>query len=317
MFAVVFPGQGSQKPGMGRDLEAQFPEARQVFDEASIATGEDLRHICFELDEATLRQTQHAQLALFTCGVAAWESLKPHIGAAIPHFMAGHSVGEYAALVAAGVLSLPDGARLVRERGRLMAEAGAKQPGAMAAVLGLELPTVEWAVERAQSVGVVAVANDNAPGQVVISGTPEAVQAASEFAKEIGAKRVLPLNVSGAFHSPLMNEPAEGFREPLRHVTFQGSPFGIQVVANVTAAPIDDPTEWPDQLVRQLASPVQWTQTMAYLAHHGVHFAVECGSGEVLCGLFKRGAPAISSAAAHDASSVHHAARIITEGRPT
>lgn len=281
MNAAIFPGQGSQKPGMGRDLASHEPAAAAVFDAVSDALGTDMRQLCWELDEETLRQTENAQLALYTCGVAAFQVLA---GAGIEiEIFAGHSVGEYAALAASGTITIEDGARLVQKRGQVMASAGVIRPGTMAAVLGLDRSSLE---EVCRSVaGEVVVANDNCPGQLVISGEIEAVRLACEAASASGAKRVLPLNVSGAFHSPLMAEPAKAMREILAATTFkQAKP----VVSNVTAQPISDASQWPDLLERQLCSPVRWTESVQAMLAIAPYAFVECGVGEVLSGLIRR-----------------------------
>jgi [acyl-carrier-protein] S-malonyltransferase len=282
MKAAVFPGQGSQKPGMGLALVAEHAVAAAVFDEVTSATGDDLRAICGDPDAERLRDTRRAQIALFTTSVAAWSVM----GEADPAFgvAGGHSVGEYAALVAAGWLELADGARLVKRRGEVMAAAGDRRPGTMAAVLGLELGAIEAALESVP--GVVTPANDNAPGQIVISGEREAVAAASERLTEAGARRVIALNVSGAFHSPLMEEAAAEFAEALREVTFREG--RIQVISNVTAQPVENADQLPDLLVRQLREPVRWTESVRTMRAMGADTFVEFGGGEVLGGLIRR-----------------------------
>lgn len=300
MVAVVFPGQGSQRPGMGRELEASHGAARAVFDAVGEATGIDVRALCFESGEETLRQTQNAQLALFTCGVAAWRCF--HEAAPVAAVFAGHSVGEYAALAAAGVLDLRDGARLVRRRGELMAQSGAERPGTMAAVLGLERDALETVcAETSLGEGVVVVANDNCPGQLVISGDVEAVRRASVAAAEAGAKRVLPLNVSGAFHSPLMEASAAELGRSLGEVPFHA---GRTVFANVTASPETDPAAWPGLLEEQLKRPVRWTETVQAMREGGVVRMVECGVGDVLCGLARRIDRELACSAVHDQASL-------------
>lgn len=300
MIAAIFPGQGSQKPGMGRELHDALAEARAVFDAVTVASGRDAREICFEMDEETLRLTRNAQLALYTCGVAAYRALgKP------AEVFAGHSVGEYAALAAAGILSVEDGARLVHRRGELMASVGSDRPGGMAAVLGLERAALETVCLEASVDGEVAViANDNCPGQLVISGDKTAVERASTLATGAGAKRVLPLNVSGAFHSPLMDGPARLMREALDQATFLP---GATVFANVTASAQQDPGVWPDLLERQLKSPVRWTESVQAMIASGVTTFIEYGVGEVLCGLIKRIDREATSMAVYDLASLEKA----------
>lgn len=284
MIAVVFPGQGSQKPGMGKELFDASAEARKVFEEVSSATGTDAAKLCFETDEETLRQTQNAQLALYTVGLAALESLL----AAAPNIKveaaAGHSVGEYAAIAGAQIVSISTGAKLVQTRGRVMADAGKSQPGTMAAVLGLEREALEKVCADAE--GIVVVANDNCPGQLVISGEVDAVKRASELSQAAGAKRVLPLNVSGAFHSPLMEAPAAEMAKALAEAEFKLGRY--RVYANVTAEPALDAERWPKMLEDQLRSPVRWTETIQNMIRDGVDTFIECGPGEVLCGLIRR-----------------------------
>jgi [acyl-carrier-protein] S-malonyltransferase len=272
MIAYVFPGQGSQRPGMGADLPST------IFDAVSDAVDRDIRALCQTSDEETLRQTDNAQIALFTCGIAAFTTLeKPD-----QWVTAGHSVGEYAALVAAGVLSVADGARAVQKRGELMASAGALQPGTMAAVLGLDRDSIQAVLDATP--GTVVIANDNCPGQLVISGEVAAVKAAAESLSAAGAKRVLPLYVSGAFHSPLMDEPAREMAAFLAGLEFR-EPIA-PIYANVTAQP--EASGWPDRLVEQLKKPVRWTETVQNMVADGVTHVTELGGGEVLLGLLKR-----------------------------
>lgn len=284
MIAVVFPGQGSQKPGMGRELFEMRPEARAVFEAVQLATGVDTKNLCFELDEDTLRQTQNAQMALFTVGVAAYRCLSAHLeGIVTISAYAGHSVGEYAALVAGGVITVEEGAKLVQRRGELMANSGAVRPGTMAAVLGLERDQIEAVLKTVE--GTVVVANDNCPGQLVISGDVAAVGAAGDALAKAGAKRVLPLNVSGAFHSPLMDESAEGMRDVLAATQFNEAG---RVYSNVTAQPVVQFSRWPELLVQQLKNRVRWTETVQNMRNEGVAVVIECGVGDVLSGLNKR-----------------------------
>lgn len=284
MIGVVFPGQGSQTPNMGRELVEVFPAACAIFDEVSAAVGRDLRALCWETDEDTLRQTQNAQIALYTCGLAAWATIRDDMPA--PGAMAGHSVGEFAALAAAEVMSVADGARLVARRGELMASAGRVRPGGMAAILGLERESLEQVCrESSTEEEVVVIANDNCPGQLVISGDVAAVGRASEAAKVAGAKMAVALNVSGAFHSPLMTDSARSFAEDLAAVEFRAAK--IPVFSNVTAtAPSGAP--WAELLRQQLESPVRWSETMEAWVAAGVAALVECGPGSVLAGLMRR-----------------------------
>lgn len=284
MIAVVFPGQGSQKPGMGKPLYDARSEARQAFEAVASATGVDTAKLCFDTDEETLRQTQNAQLALYTCGVAAWVCLNAHIhGLVTVDAFAGHSVGEYAALTASGALSIEEGAKLVQKRGEIMARAGESRPGTMAAVLGLEADTLMGVCASAH--GIAVIANDNCPGQLVISGDVNAVKEASEAAIAAGAKRVLPLNVSGAFHSPLMEQSASEMRVALDSATFTK---GARVFSNVTAQPVISEARWPDLLERQLKSLVRWTETIQNMRNEGIDTFIECGVGDVLSGLIRR-----------------------------
>ncbi len=301
MIAVVFPGQGSQVPGMGKDLFESHSESKAVFDAVQLATGTDIASLCFDSDEETLRQTQNAQLALFTCGIASYEALKANLPT--EHFLAGHSVGEYAAVVASGALFIEQGAKLVQIRGNLMASAGSERPGGMAAVLGLEREKLESVCQSAsQPNDVVVIANDNCPGQLVISGDKTAVERASGMASEAGAKRVLPLKVSGAFHSPLMLESARKMGEALRGAAWNEQK--LIVFANVTASPIEHGMEWANLFEKQLLNPVRWTETIQNMSKEGVDTIIECGPGEVLCGLARRTDPSIRTLKVGDSASL-------------
>lgn len=272
---------------MGTSLYEETEAGRRIFDEVTEAIGLDMTDVCFRYSEEELRKTENAQIALFTCGLAAWFALREKLGVEIDSF-AGHSVGEYPAIVAAGVLSVGEGAKLVRKRGEIMAESGKAKPGTMAAVLGLERDILEQIVKDVSDQGVCVVANDNSPGQVVISGDTNAVQAASALAGERGAKRVVPLNVSGAFHSPLMAEPARQMGEALAKAPFGSVPQAHVVYANVTATKVEHAKEWPALLEKQLMSPVRWTESIRAMSADGITTFVECGVGEVLCGLIRR-----------------------------
>jgi len=305
MIAIVFPGQGSQRPGMGQELLASHPEAVAVFDEISEAVGRNIRQLCLESDEETLRQTDNAQIALFACGVAAWEALRVSLPAEVlsrAGAMAGHSIGEYAALVAAGRLSRAAGARLVMRRGELMANVGKTRPGTMAAVLGLDREPLEAAC--AEAGGIVVVANDNSPGQLIISGEVEAVKRAGELASAKGAKRVLPLNVSGAFHSPLMSDAAKEMGVALQGATFLNVSGGPALYSNVTSEPVTDFGQMASLLEQQLSSAVRWTESVQNMVRDGVDTIVECGVGEVLCGLVRRIDKSVANLSVQDNASM-------------
>jgi [acyl-carrier-protein] S-malonyltransferase len=284
-LALLCPGQGSQFVGMGRDLAERFPAARAAFEEADEALGFSLSRLCFEgpADELTL--TKNAQPAILVHSLAVWRALQPR-GLA-PVIAAGHSLGEFSAYAAAGSLSFADAVRTVRRRGELMFASGEARPGTMAAVLGLDDGEVERICREASDSTTVAVAaNFNAPGQVVISGDVPAVERAGELAKEAGARRVLPLSVSGAFHSPLMAVAEEGLRGQLAGVELRQPAF--PVVSNVTAQPVREPDEARELLVRQLTSPVRWVASCEAMLGASAGRFLEVGPGNVLSGLLRR-----------------------------
>jgi len=287
-LAVVFPGQGSQKPGMGKQLYDTRAEARKVFEVVATATGVDTTHLCFELDEAELRQTQNAQLALFTVSVAAFQCLQSHLQINVRiDALAGHSVGEYAAIACAGHLSIDLASKLVQKRGLLMAEAGKKLPGTMVAVLGLEVKAIQACLDKIGTDQVV-VANDNCPGQVVISGAIEAIPEASKALSEAGAKRLIPLNVSGAFHSPLMAEAASNLSKSLDSVSFEPGGSTGPVYSNVTSEAVGREKLFPQLLSEQLVKPVRWTEIIQNMMRDRIDIFIECGVGDVLSGLIRR-----------------------------
>ena len=283
-LAFVFPGQGSQQLGMLADVAEQYPLIRQTFGEASDALGLDLWKLCQE-NEAELNKTENTQPVLLTASIALWRVWQAFDGAK-PAYLAGHSLGEYSALVASGVMSLADGVRLVALRGRLMQQAVPVGLGAMAAILGLDDADVIAACHSMSSVGVVEAVNFNAPAQVVIAGETEAVQAAMKNATERGAKRALILPVSVPAHSSLMRPAAAMLADALENVDFHQAV--IPVVQNVTARAEANSTAIRQALVSQLYSPVKWVATVEYLASQDVTRVIECGTGKVLCGLNKR-----------------------------
>lgn len=283
-LAFVFPGQGSQAVGMGKDLYDLYPEVREVFDTADQLLGLPVSKLCFEGPEEELRLTVNTQPALFTTSVACLRMLEKN--GIRPDVTAGHSIGEYAALVAAGALPFKEGLKLVKRRSELMQEAAARQPGTMAAIIGLDTDAVRAVCEKASSAGIVDVANYNSPGQVVISGEVKAVEAASEYAKAAGAKRVLPLNVSGAFHSRLMAYAVEELGAALKDAQFTDA--AVPVMANVTADYVQKADDIRDCLARQMSGSVLWDRSISRMAADGVDVFVEVGPGKVLAGLIKR-----------------------------
>jgi [acyl-carrier-protein] S-malonyltransferase len=299
-IACIFPGQGSQHVGMGRDLYETDPVARATFEEADRVLGLRLSEICFGGPEDRLRETRYTQPAILVHSVAVWRIFEQ--AAFRPDFVAGHSVGEYAALVASGALAFEDALRLVRERAEAMYAAGVERPGAMAALIGMPEGNLDRLLEEYGKTGILAPANYNSPAQVVISGQVESVEAAVAGARDFGAKRAIRLNVSGAFHSPLMEPAQQRLAATLRRVEFGEA--RIPVVCNVTAEAVTDPTVIVALLERQLTSPVLWYQSMQYLAAQGVSSFAELGPGTVLCGLLKRIAPEARCVSCSDTGSV-------------
>ena len=289
-IAYIFPGQGSQAVGMGQNLCTHSPAAQAVFDEADSVIGTKLSTLCFYGPEESLKQTIYTQPALYVTSAAVLSALQ-EAGAPPPEAVAGHSVGEYAALYAAGAFDFETGLHLVSRRAQEMHRATLSHPGAMAAVLGLTGPQVASACAEAvaSGAGVVQPANFNGGGQVVISGSPEGVARASEIAKANGAKRVLPLNVSGAFHSPLMAPAVEAMTYALKEASLRDTT--LPVVANLTAEYETGADEIRANLAAQIDHPVRWEESIERLVTDGFDTFVEVGSGTVLAGLMKRIAP--------------------------
>lgn len=282
-YAFMFPGQGSQRVGMGADLYEKFDEAVRCFEGACEILQRDIKSLCFEGPEESLKATENTQPALFTVEAAICDVLRAR--GITPSWTAGHSLGEYAALYAAGVFSFEDGLRLVARRGRLMGNAGADTPGAMAAVIGLDPSKVDRILKEMTS-GVVVCANFNSSVQTVISGEEGTVKEACDKLTSAGAKRAVLLPVSGAFHSPLMQKAADEFEEALEKATF--SHPRCPVVANVSASLENDAGRLKQLLVRQLVSPVRWVESLGLLAREAPDTCIETGPGAVLQGLARK-----------------------------
>jgi [acyl-carrier-protein] S-malonyltransferase len=280
--AFLFPGQGSQYVGMGRTLTAEFPAAARVFAEAGEILGFDLATLCSEGPEEELRKTLNTQPALYVKSLAVLAVLGDAMS---PAFVAGHSLGEYSALAAAGAISFADGLRAVRKRGELMYSSGVKRPGTMAAILGLAGERVAALCEEASAAGLVQPANYNSPGQVVVSGEVAGVERAVELAPGYGAKRATMLNVSGAFHSALMEDARDELAEFLAGIEIRDA--RIPVVANVSARPVTAAAEIRQNLIDQMTSPVLWEGTLRFLLDAGIAEFYEVGAGKVLRGLLR------------------------------
>jgi [acyl-carrier-protein] S-malonyltransferase len=286
--AYVFPGQGSQFVGMGRELAQLRPVVKGFFKRADEALAFSLSDLCWRRPEADLSDTINTQPAIFTHSVAMFHMVEMSGEVEAPAYVAGHSLGELSALCAAGALAFEDGVKLARRRGELMKAAGERHPGSMAAIIGLDREALQAVCDEASaqhSPGVV-IANDNSPGQIVISGGKEAVAAASALAKARGAKRALPLPVSIASHSPLMASIQADFARAVGDTTFVAA--NIPVIANTSAQPITHPDDIRAELVAQLTSPVRWVESVQFMHAQGVNDFVELGPKDVLCGLIKR-----------------------------
>ncbi len=287
--AFIFPGQGSQAVGMGKELAASFLEAREVFQEVDDALGTKLSKLMFEGPIEPLTLTENAQPAIMATSLAVFRILEKQGKLKLPNvaaYVAGHSLGEYSALCAAGCLTLADTARLLQIRGRAMQEAVPQGKGSMGVLLGVDLDTAKIIAEEAASGEVCQVANDNSPGQVVISGTTGAIERAAPIASAKGAKRLLPLAVSAPFHSALMAPAAKRMEEALASITLKAP--SVPLVANVTATETVNPDEIRKLLVEQVTGMVRWRESIHYLAKKGVNVTVEIGHGKILSGLTKR-----------------------------
>lgn len=304
-LALVFPGQGSQTVGMLAELHQEFEVVRATFAEASAALGYDLWQLVAQGPEADLNETHRTQPALLTASVAVFR-LWQQQGLPAPAYLAGHSLGEYSALVCAGVLSLAEAVVLVEKRGRYMQSAVPAGTGAMSAIIGLDDASIAKACVEAAQGEVVAPVNYNSPGQVVIAGHKAAVERANELCKAAGAKRALPLPVSVPSHCALMAPAAEALKADLATLAFH-TPV-IPVVNNVDVAVVVTAAEISDALVRQLYSPVRWTETIEYLAAQGVTQVIELGAGKVLSGLIKRINKELNTSSVNDVASLQAAA---------
>lgn len=312
--AFLFPGQGSQAAGMGADIFETSPAARRVFESADEALGIALSDLCFHGPDDVLRETINAQPAIVTVSLALLAALQATLNEhtsswsspLVPSYTAGHSVGEYAALVASGALQLKDALRVVRERGRLMHYEGTVCPGGMAAVIGMDEGPLEEVCQEATAQAVVnlprdahpgqgrvSIANFNAPGQIVISGEQAALSMAMELAKAHGAKRVIPLAVSGAFHSPVMQPAAAGLAQAIEQTEVHDA--SIPIIGNMHAKPLTKAQEIREELAQQIAAPVQWTHTIEYLVGVGVTIFLEIGPGQALTGMVKRIAKGVTT----------------------
>jgi [acyl-carrier-protein] S-malonyltransferase len=306
-LAFVFPGQGSQSVGMGRDLAASSPAAAAVWAAADAALGEPISALAWDGPADSLDRTENAQPALLAASIAILEALRERwaaagVAAPVPAFAAGHSMGQYSALVAAGVLSLADGIRLVRRRGELMQASGQGRDGAMAALIGLDDARLPELVAAAGEHGIFVVANRNSPGQVVVSGERPAIEAGAALARELGAKRAIVLPVSVAAHSPLMAEAADAMRATLASIAVADPTTTL--LANADARPITTAEGARAELVEHLTAGVDWVGAVEAMVAAGVTTFVEIGPGKVLTGLIKRIAPDVEVIAADDPASI-------------
>jgi [acyl-carrier-protein] S-malonyltransferase len=310
-LALLFSPQGSQAVGMGRELAEISPGARETFALADETLGWSVSGTCFDGPPARLDDTRQTQPCLVTTAIAAMRALEERAGLE-PAMVAGHSVGEYAALVAAGVLDLPAALRLVARRGELMA--AVQVEGGMSALIGLDRAAVDSVVRSVGRPTELVVANDNAPGQVVISGVRDALEAAEAAARELGARRTLRLPVSGPFHSPVMAGVAEELAAAFESETWHDAT--VPVISNVTASPVTDAAHLRALLAEQVRSPVEWVRSVERMAADGADAAIECGSGSALVGMIRRIAPGLRVASVTDAASLDAAAALFEHAAP-
>lgn len=303
-IAFLFPGQGSQKVGMGGGFLEEFPIAEATFQEANSILGYDLKKLCLEGPEEVLKETENTQPALYVTSIIAWRCFT-QLCNVTPEACAGHSVGEYAALTASGVFSFEEGLRLVRRRGELMKEAGERTPGAMAVLLGASAESARDICKeaRAEGAGLVVVANYNGGGQIVLSGETAAVARAGEIAKERGVKRVMPLPVSGPFHSPLMVTAGDALFQPLTKATLAKPK--IPIVMNISAEYAEMPDDIVGGLTRQVSGSVRWEESIQKLVSEGFDTFIELGSGKVLTGLMGRISETSVALNVQDSASLH------------